>query len=178
MCQGQCAFYAQQGGTALFVDYGHTGEKEDTIRGFKNHKLVDPLDYPGESDITADVNFNHLREVACSIGLEATDPIKQKEFLKNMGIDTRLLILLKQNTSTEGEIFIFCYNYNVEFVARENLTKCHEYLMQEMGDRFQFMAISHPARSKTETEVTGFYPIKEDLTSFMRTPRNINQDEF
>ena len=29
---------------------------------------------------------------------------------------------------------------------RENLTACHNYLMKAMGERFKFMAISHPAR--------------------------------
>lgn len=30
----------QQGGNALIIDYGHQGESEDTLRGFRNHQLV------------------------------------------------------------------------------------------------------------------------------------------
>ena len=45
----------------LIIDYGHLGDKEDTLRGFKNHELIDPLSHPGDADITADVNFDHLR---------------------------------------------------------------------------------------------------------------------
>ena len=86
---------------------------------------------------------------------------------------------------------------------RENLTSCHNYLMKAMGERFKFMAISHPARSKTEvgfhwsndilndiligdwpmktlkkTEMTGFYKIEEDLSAFMRAPRNHEPGEI
>ena len=42
----------QQGGNALIIDYGHQGEKEDTLRGFRNHKLVSVLEQPGDTDIT------------------------------------------------------------------------------------------------------------------------------
>ena len=50
--------------------------------------------------------------------------------------------------------------------------------MEQMGDRFKFMALSHPARAKTETEVTGFYHIDQDLSAFMRSPRNVEPGSF
>ena len=87
--QALSARLGQQGGSALIIDYGHMGEKEDTVRAFKNHKLVDFLEEPGDCDVTADVNFNQLKVVAESMGLITTDVIHQKDFLKNMGIDTR-----------------------------------------------------------------------------------------
>ena len=87
--QALSARLGQQGGSALIIDYGHMGEKEDTVRAFKNHKLVDFLEEPGDCDVTADVNFNQLKVVAESMGLITTDVINQKDFLKNMGIDTR-----------------------------------------------------------------------------------------
>jgi len=153
----------QQGGNALIIDYGHQGEKEDTLRGFRNHKLVSVLEQPGDTDITADVNFDHVKVVANSCGLKTTEMINQKDFLKNMGIDTRLLMLLRKAQTAE---------------ERENLTKCHNFLMEEMGDRFKFMALSHPARAKTEFEVTGFYKIDQDLSAFMRAPRNVEPGSY
>lgn len=51
------------GGIALICDYGHNGDGTDTFRAFKKHKQVDPLELPGTADLTADVDFNSIREV-------------------------------------------------------------------------------------------------------------------
>jgi NADH dehydrogenase [ubiquinone] 1 alpha subcomplex assembly factor 7 len=88
-CQWLCERIIKQGGSSLIIDYGHEGQKDDTLRGFKNHKLVEILDNPGEIDITADVNFSHLRSVAEAVGVDASESISQDAFLKNMGIETR-----------------------------------------------------------------------------------------
>ena len=56
-------------GAGLVVDYGFGGEvvgteennfKLDTFRGYRKHKQVDVLAYPGETDLTADVDFDFL----------------------------------------------------------------------------------------------------------------------
>lgn len=61
------------------------------FQGFRNHKLHDVLSAPGTADLTADVDFSYLRKMAQ--GRTATlGPIKQREFLKNMGIDLRLQV--------------------------------------------------------------------------------------
>lgn len=61
------------------------------LQGFRNHKLHDVLSAPGTADLTADVDFSYLRKMAQ--GKTATlGPIKQREFLKNMGIDLRLQV--------------------------------------------------------------------------------------
>ena len=44
----------------LIADYGHSGEKGDTLRAFKGHALQDPLKEPGDADLTADVDFSYL----------------------------------------------------------------------------------------------------------------------
>lgn len=56
-----CERIVSDGGAALIADYGHNGEKGDTFRAFKNHKLHDPLAEPGQADLTADVDFNYIR---------------------------------------------------------------------------------------------------------------------
>ena len=48
------------GGALLIADYGHGGEKGDTLRAFKGHALQDPLKEPGDADLTADVDFSYL----------------------------------------------------------------------------------------------------------------------
>ncbi|NXW91262.1 NDUF7 methyltransferase, partial [Alopecoenas beccarii] len=115
------------GGAALVADYGHDGTKTDTFRGFRNHKLHDVLSAPGTADLTADVDFSYLRKM--TQGRTATlGPIKQREFLKNMGIDLRLQVLLQNSHDT---------------ATREQLLHSYDMLMnpKKMGDCFNFFAL-------------------------------------
>ncbi|CAM9979606.1 unnamed protein product, partial [Phaeothamnion confervicola] len=54
----------EDGGGALFVDYGENHAQQDTLRAFKGHAEVPLLAEPGLADITADVDFGTLRRVA------------------------------------------------------------------------------------------------------------------
>ncbi|XP_067149401.1 protein arginine methyltransferase NDUFAF7, mitochondrial [Apteryx mantelli] len=115
------------GGAALIADYGHDGTKTDTFRGFQNHKLHDVLKAPGTADLTADVDFSYLRKM--TQGRTATlGPIKQREFLKNMGIDLRLQVLLQNSQDT---------------ATQEQLLHSYDMLMnpKKMGDCFNFFAL-------------------------------------
>ncbi len=49
---------AEEGGAALIVDYGH-GETAagETLQAVRGHAYADPLDAPGEADLTAHVDF-------------------------------------------------------------------------------------------------------------------------
>lgn len=117
----------ENGGFVLIADYGHLGEKGDTLRAFSNHKLHDPLVDPGKADLTADVDFRRLQdevgEKALSIG-----PIPQKVFLHNMGIDVRMEVL-KKKCSSEKEAKWIEAGYKM-------LTD-----PTQMGERFKFFAL-------------------------------------
>ena len=79
-----------QGGVALFLDYGH--EKSgfgDTLQAIKRHSFVDPLEGPGEADLTAHVDFEALTRLAHSVGLHHYGPLEQAVFLRALGLDTR-----------------------------------------------------------------------------------------
>lgn len=54
---------AENGGLCLIADYGHEGDRGDTFRAFKKHKLHDPLIEPGSADLTADVDFAAIKQV-------------------------------------------------------------------------------------------------------------------
>lgn len=72
----------------------HTGELLLLIfyfQGFRDHKLHDTLLSPGSADLTADVDFSYLRRMVQK-RVATLGPLKQKEFLKNMGIDVRLQV--------------------------------------------------------------------------------------
>ncbi|XP_066586978.1 protein arginine methyltransferase NDUFAF7, mitochondrial [Prorops nasuta] len=89
------------GGFALIIDYGHFGDKTDTFRSFKEHKQNDPLTNCGAADLTADVDFKKIKQIAESNNLVVLGPITQREFLKNLGIDIRLEILQKSATEEQ-----------------------------------------------------------------------------
>ena len=152
--------------------------QEDTFRAFKNHQLTDALKDVGDSDLTADVNFSHIRAVAQSMGLDATQSVSQATFLKNMGIETRLLMLLRSTKDPEGMRRFSKKVLDVifAFLERKNLTSCYEFLVDKMGNRFRAMALTHPARKQSGQDVPGFYEIQQDFSAFMRAPPKIEFD--
>ncbi|MCI4389615.1 hypothetical protein PGIGA_G00100240 [Pangasianodon gigas] len=132
---------SEDGGAALIADYGHNGTKTDTFRGFRGHKLHDVLEAPGGADLTADVDFSYLRKMAGD-AVVCFGPITQRSFLKNMGIDTRLQVLLRScnDSSTRAQLV-------------------HGYSMltdpEKMGHRFQFLSLLHPSRLAQPEEDKG-----------------------
>ncbi len=84
------ALIAREGGAALLIDYGR-GEPEfgDTLQALKGHEKVDPLAFPGESDLTVYADFPVVRDAARKAGAAATDAIPQGLFLGMLGIQHR-----------------------------------------------------------------------------------------
>ncbi|XP_071752889.2 protein arginine methyltransferase NDUFAF7, mitochondrial isoform X1 [Centroberyx gerrardi] len=123
---------AEDGGAALIADYGHDGTKTDTFRGFKGHQLHDVLASPGSADLTADVDFGYLRRMAGG-GVACLGPVSQSDFLKNMGIDARLQVLLR-NCSDPS--------------SRQQLVQGFDLLTdpRKMGERFRFFSLLHHSR--------------------------------
>jgi len=81
---------AADGGAALFIDYGHTQSGfGDTLQAVRDHKPIDPLQDPGEADLTAHVDFEALARTAMQAGTHAIGPVTQGQFLRNLGIELR-----------------------------------------------------------------------------------------
>jgi NADH dehydrogenase [ubiquinone] 1 alpha subcomplex assembly factor 7 len=85
---GRCA---EDGGAALFIDYGHDGALVvgDSLQAVRGHGYHDPLDSPGAADLTAHVAFGALREAAAAAGARPWGPIGQGAFLGHLGIAER-----------------------------------------------------------------------------------------
>ncbi|XP_064781600.1 protein arginine methyltransferase NDUFAF7, mitochondrial [Oncorhynchus masou masou] len=129
----------EDGGAALIADYGHDGTKMDTFRGFKGHKLHDVLASPGSADLTADVDYSYLRRMAGAT-VACMGPVSQKDFLKNMGIDTRLQVLLRNCADPS---------------TRAQLIQGYDMLTNplKMGERFQFFTmLNHNRLTRPEPE--------------------------
>ncbi len=76
--------------TALIVDYGHDETAcGDTLQAVWRHKYADPLNQPGEVDITAHVDFAALKDSATAHRLGAYGPMPQGEFLLKLGLEAR-----------------------------------------------------------------------------------------
>lgn len=87
---------ALEGGALLVIDYGDTADAlasrraGGTLRTYRAHHLgPHPLDEPGETDITADVNFTALLDAAAGAGAEV-DLHRQDDFLASWGLRHRL----------------------------------------------------------------------------------------
>ncbi|PLW05155.1 hypothetical protein PCANC_26724 [Puccinia coronata f. sp. avenae] len=88
------------GGTGLIIDYGDEHHFAHSLRGFHQHRVVDPLSQPGLTDITANVDFASLKR-AMIANVQTYGPITQRQFLLSMGIEVRTNQLNQSSTLTE-----------------------------------------------------------------------------
>jgi SAM-dependent MidA family methyltransferase len=80
----------EAGGAALLIDYGRARrEAGDTLQGLRRHQKVDPLETPGEVDLTQWADFPSVLEAALHAGADVTGTLGQGEFLGLLGIDAR-----------------------------------------------------------------------------------------
>jgi len=90
------AIHLLEAGSIIIIDYGDTSvgllqrRADGTLRTYRAHHLgPHPLDEPGETDITADVNFTALEKVAVQAGAEVR-MVRQDDFLGELGLRDRL----------------------------------------------------------------------------------------
>lgn len=87
----------EQGGAALIIDYGHEELRSgSTLQALKSHQKVDVFAHPGDADLTAHVDFELLQHVAQQHGADVMGLQYQGEWLIQMGIDTRMEMLIRR----------------------------------------------------------------------------------
>lgn len=121
-------------GVILSMDYGCSQAEyygpafpQGTLTGFYQHQQIsDPLQHPGEMDLTAHVNFTAMARAGEEGGLTTLGYTTQAWFLMGLGILQRLEMLAK----------------NQEKKAHERLkqTVLRLIMPQGMGDRFKVLA--------------------------------------
>ena len=124
-----CTHIKQYGGVAIIIDYGYKNEPQrNTLQALKAHKFVSPLEYIGEADITALVDFSSLADIAKRLGLK-THYTTQAEFLRGLGAELRAIALCKNASNS----------------ARENILSGLERLVspQQMGELFKVLTINN-----------------------------------
>ncbi|WWC88170.1 uncharacterized protein L201_003075 [Kwoniella dendrophila CBS 6074] len=137
---------AASGGCGVVVDYGGDRSYGQSFRAFKNHKIVDIFDDPGNADLTANVDFAYLRESLDSTGSSALGPISQSSFLLSLGLQPRLKKLIDSATNEN---------------RKEDIRKSAQRLIDPlgMGGQYQVMGITSDSDSgKTTTTKEEIYP--------------------
>ncbi len=80
----------EQGGAALFIDYGHDRIRDgSTLQAVRAHLKVDPFVNPGEADLTAHVDFATLAPIAQLRGCKWLGTVPQGRWLRELGIEAR-----------------------------------------------------------------------------------------
>jgi NADH dehydrogenase [ubiquinone] 1 alpha subcomplex assembly factor 7 len=74
------------GGWALIVDYGHDGALGASLQAVRSHRGAGILDQPGETDLSAHVDFAALAQAT---GRPTFGPVGQGDFLRRLGIGER-----------------------------------------------------------------------------------------
>jgi len=120
-------------GVALFVDYGHARQGlGETLQAVAGHAFADPLSAPGETDLTAHVDFASLALSAEIVGARSHGPVSQRDFLRRLGIDKRASAL-KTHASPEQAADV-----------DRALGRLTGTAPREMGELFKVLGISDP----------------------------------
>lgn len=117
---------ARHGGAALIIDYGNDGSDGDTLQAVRHHQKVDPLEDPGNVDLTSHVDFAALRQAAQKVQCSATTP--QGVFLDRLGIGPRAQKLAQHLTGATRDAHL---------AAHRRLTH-----PSEMGEVFKAIGIA------------------------------------
>lgn len=99
---------------ACIIDYGKDEHMQNTLRGIRGHKFVDPMLSPGDVDLSAWVSFKQLKWVLERVDLfrkkfKWFGPITQSDFLANNGIDVLLTRCLKDKETKDAMRFLQAY---------------------------------------------------------------------
>jgi SAM-dependent MidA family methyltransferase len=81
-------------GVALIIDYGHVRQGlGETLQAVAGHGFADPLQSPGQADLTAHVDFAALALSADIMGARSHGPVSQHDFLRSLGVERRAAAL-------------------------------------------------------------------------------------
>jgi SAM-dependent MidA family methyltransferase len=94
---------ATRGGALLVIDYGYMGSPHgETLQALRARSFADPLEAPGEADLTAHVDFAALARAARSVGAEVHGPEPQGEWLTRLGIFQRAAVLRRRADAAQA----------------------------------------------------------------------------
>ena len=120
-----------QGGAALILDYGPTRSTPGpTLQALKTGRPTNPLEAPGEADLTAHVDFQRLAQIAKANGATPHGPLRQGPFLARLGLFQRTGALARTQPPARAAALIH---------AAQRLAE-----PDRMGGLFKAMALCQP----------------------------------
>lgn len=119
---------AAHGGAALIIDYGDWRTLGDTFQAVQAHAKTDPLQAPGQADLTAHVDFEALAQAAAPAAHTRLTP--QGVFLERLGITQRAQALAAR---LQGDAL------TTHIAAHRRLTH-----PSEMGNLFKVLGLYPP----------------------------------
>jgi SAM-dependent MidA family methyltransferase len=123
---------ARDTGAALIVDYGYWGPAfGDTLQAVKRHVPVDPLEEPGEADLTTHVDFQRLAHAAAQQDVRVHGLVPQGDFLQSLGIEARASALKARATPAQAD------------EIDKALARLTERGPKGMGELFKVLAVTH-----------------------------------
>jgi len=138
--------FAHSPGGALFIDYGYFPARSGpTLAALSQHRPVNPLENPGEADLSAHVDFSAFAAAARGAGAAVWGPVPQGRFLAALGADARLQALSARAGAEQRAL--------LESGLRRLIDP------DEMGTLFKAMAVTSPGLPApagfAEAEVSG-----------------------
>jgi NADH dehydrogenase [ubiquinone] 1 alpha subcomplex assembly factor 7 len=93
---------AAESGAALFIDYGYFPSRAGiTLAAVRRHAPAGVLDDPGDADLSAHVDFAAFAAEAAAVGATVYGPVPQGRFLRALGAEARLAVLLGQAAAAQ-----------------------------------------------------------------------------
>jgi SAM-dependent MidA family methyltransferase len=97
-------------GYLITVDYGaeasdlyaSSGRRQGTLRAFRRHEFREPLENPGDNDLTSSVDWTYFRRCGEKLGFETIEFQRQDQFLLRAGLLEELELMVQQ-TDDEAE---------------------------------------------------------------------------
>jgi SAM-dependent MidA family methyltransferase len=121
-------------GAALIIDYGHSETAiGDTLQAVRRHQKVSILERPGETDITAHVDFEALGVVMRGAGADVHGVLTQQTLMARLGLQTRAEMLSVNASARERADLV---------AAVSRLAGPHQ-----MGQLFKAMAAVSPGQA-------------------------------
>lgn len=124
---------AADAGAALIIDYGHAETATgDTLQAVRRHQKVGILERPGETDITAHVDFEALGAAMRDAGADIHGILSQQVLMARLGLQTRAQMLSANASARERADIV---------AAVSRLAGPHQ-----MGQLFKAMAAVSPGQ--------------------------------